>query len=55
MEGQSKTQVFTYPNAIVRVHFPDLTDDENKRRMKKIHKAAEELLKDQIKRKEKKP
>lgn len=46
MEGQCKTQTFTYPNAIVRVHFPDLTDEENNRRMKKIRKAATELLKE---------
>lgn len=46
MNGQSETQVFTYPNAIVRVHFPDLTDEEQKRRMKKIHNAAAELLKE---------
>lgn len=48
MEGQ---RTFTYPNAIVRVHFPDLTDEEQKKRMKKINKAAEELLKDEIIRK----
>ena len=43
MEGQ---RTFTYPNAIVRVHFPDLTDEEQKRRLKKIHQAAAELLKE---------
>ena len=47
MDGQMKT--FTHPNAIVRVHFPDLTDEEQKRRMKRIYKAAEELLKEKIK------
>ena len=46
MEGQRETKVFTYPNAIVRVHFPDLTDEEQKRRMKQIHKAAMDLLKE---------
>lgn len=54
MEGQCKIETFTYPNAIVRVHFPDLTDEENSKRMKKIRKAAEELLKDQTRGKEKK-
>lgn len=54
MEGQCKIETFTYPNAIVRVHFPDLTDGENSRRMKKIRKAAEELLKEKYQRKEKK-
>ena len=45
MDGQGETKTFTYPNAIVRVHFPDLSDEENKKRMKQIHKAATELLK----------
>ena len=38
--------VFEYPNAIVRVYRPILSDEEQARRMKQIHKAAEELLKD---------
>lgn len=46
MEGQCKIYTFTYQNAIVRVHFPDLTDEEQQKRMKKIHKAAAELLKE---------
>lgn len=55
MEGQYETETFTYPNAIVRVHFPaGLTDEENRKRMKKIRKAAEELLKEQKRGKEKK-
>ena len=44
-----ETRTFTYPNAIVRVHFPDLTAEENTKRMKQIHKAAEELLKEKVK------
>lgn len=40
-----ETRVFTYPNAIVKVHIPDLDDDERKRRLKKIQTAAIELLK----------
>ena len=48
MEGQSEIKTFTYPNAIVRVHFPDLTDEEQKKRMKHIYKAAEALLKEKI-------
>lgn len=48
MSGQSEIKTFTYPNMIVRVHLPDLTDEEQKRRMKQIHKAAEELLKEKI-------
>lgn len=46
MEGQRETRTFTYPNAIVRVHFPDLTDEENKRRMKRLRAAAVEILKE---------
>ena len=45
MNGQGETKTFTYPNTIVRVHFPDLSDEENKKRMKQIYKAAAELLK----------
>ena len=53
MEGQREVQTFTYPNMIVRVHFPDLTEEENKRRMKRLHQAAEEILKEQeVKRRE---
>ena len=48
MSGQCEIKTFTYPNMVVRVHLPDLTDEEQKRRMKKIHKAAEELLKEKI-------
>ena len=46
MEGQSEIKVFTYPNMIVRVHFPDLSDAENERRKKKIQISAAELLKE---------
>lgn len=46
MNGQSEIQTFIYPNAIVRVHFPNISDEENERRMKKIYKAAAELLKE---------
>ena len=40
-----EVKTFTYPNAIVRVHLPDLTPDERERRMRKVKKAAEDLLK----------
>lgn len=32
------------PGAIIRVLFPDITDEENARRMKQIHDAAASLL-----------
>lgn len=38
-------KTFTYPNAIVRVHIPDLTEDERNKRMRRIAKAAEALIK----------
>lgn len=46
MKGQKEVRTFTYPNAIVRVHFPDLTEEENKRRMKRLYQAAVEVLKE---------
>lgn len=45
--NQSKigeVQVFEFDNMIVRVHRPELTEDERKRRMKSIQRAAEKLL-----------
>lgn len=48
MKGQPDTykevKVFTYPDITIRVHFPDLTEDERTRRMKAIEKAAVALL-----------
>lgn len=40
-----EVRTFTYPNAVVRVHMPDLTPDERNRRMRKVEKAAADLLK----------
>lgn len=39
-----EVRVFEYPNAIVRVHIPELTEEERNRRMKKVHDAAAALL-----------
>ena len=38
-------QEFKYANAIVRVHTPDLAEDEKQRRMKEVKSSAEKLLK----------
>lgn len=46
MEGHGETRTFIYPNAIVRVYFPDLTPEEQERRMKQIYKAAVDVLKE---------
>lgn len=43
-------KTITYANCIVRVHIPDISEDERSRRMKSIHDAAAALLKDCIKR-----
>ncbi len=49
MQGQADTykevKTFSFENMTVRVHIPDLTEEERKRRMKKIHTAAANLLK----------
>lgn len=49
MQGQEVTykevRTFNFSNMTVRVHIPDLTIDERNRRMKQIHKAAENLIK----------
>ena len=40
-----QSQEFKYENAIVRVHRPDLAEDEKQKRMKEIRSSAEKLLK----------
>ena len=51
MKGQVDTykevRTFEFPNWIIRVHIPDLTEEERARRMKAIHDAAAEVLKEQ--------
>lgn len=37
-------KTFEFPNALVRVYFPDLTPEEKARRRKQMEKAAVELL-----------
>ena len=34
---------FRTPNAIIRIHFPDISDEENARRMKAVEHAAVNL------------
>ena len=41
-----EVRVFEFPGMIVRVHIPDISEEENARRMKYVRKAAEELLKE---------
>lgn len=44
-----EVKVFHFPNVTARVFIPDLTAEERERRMKVIHKAAENLLKGGVK------
>lgn len=41
-----EVRVFESPNATVRVHIPELSEEERARRMKQLYKAAEALLKE---------
>lgn len=43
-------EVKTYErnNVILKVYIPELTEEERERRMKKLYKAAEELLREEI-------
>lgn len=40
------TTTFNFPNAVVRVQRPCLSDQERKKRMQAIYNASAELLKD---------
>ena len=46
MKEQNEIKTLVYPNMIVRVHFPDISDEENERRMQRIRIAAMEVLKE---------
>lgn len=46
---QSREQIFKYPNATVRVHRPDLANEERERRLKEVKLSAEILLREIIK------
>ena len=39
-----EVRTFIIENAVVRVHIPDITEEEHARRMKIIEKAAADLL-----------
>lgn len=42
-----EVKTFQNSNAVVRVHIPDLAEDERKARLETIKKSAEKLLKGQ--------
>lgn len=46
-----ETKTFIFPNAIVRVHSPNLSNEESNKRMKRIYNASMNLLKEEIRRK----
>lgn len=41
-----KVIVFKYPNATVRVHIPELTDEEREKNAKALKRSAEALLRE---------
>ena len=44
-DTNSEPKTFTYPDAVVKVYSPILTEEERQRRMESIAKSAERLLK----------
>jgi hypothetical protein len=46
-DNYKETIVIEFPNMIARVHIPDITEAEKQRRMRIIHDAAANLLKNQ--------
>lgn len=47
-DAYKEIKTFEYPGWIIRVHMPDLTEEERARRMKRIHDSAAELIKSAI-------
>ena len=48
MQGQGeikKSVTYTYPNMIVNVHRPDLTEEEKERRMTSVKEAVIKMFK----------
>ena len=46
-----EVRIFTYPGWTIKVHIPDLTPAEREARMKILHNAAADLLREQEKKK----
>lgn len=42
---EREVKIFEYPNAIVRVHIPDLAKEEKEKRLAEIKKSAIQILK----------
>lgn len=45
IDTYKEVKTFSFDNMTVRVHIPDITDEERARRMQKIHDSAANLLK----------
>ena len=43
-DNYSEPKIFTYPGIVAKVYSPILTEEERKRRMARIAKSAERLL-----------
>ncbi len=41
-----EVKTFKYPNATVRVHIPDLTEEERERRLNAVKRSTEALLRE---------
>ena len=41
-----ETKTIEFPGMVARVHFPDLTQEERKRRLQNIHDRAAAILKE---------
>ena len=44
-DAYSEPKILNYPNAVIKVYSPILTEEERKRRMEQIAKSAANLLK----------
>ena len=44
-DSYKEVKIFEFDNAVVRVHIPDLTEEERSRRMNRIKAAAENMMK----------
>lgn len=49
IDTYKEVKTLSFENMTVRVHIPDITEEERTRRMKAVHKAAGELLKSHTK------
>ena len=46
MNQYSNESIYSFPGVVVRVHFPELTDYERRKRKKELQNASIALMKD---------